>query len=306
MRRACRRYSWFSLCYSSPTKNTTDSRPPAIMTAQNSVCNGMQHSSSSDSSCLCDLERVALHNAQVSTSSSASTDALRAAFNLPLMHSPHKASLPLHIQQLHAAQIYATPPSTPPISELYEITNPHFVASQQHRHNIYTCRSSSSNNSNPYYLPSHQENLYVETRCCPPQLLQQPSGGQASLLHFNHGTLVVPDSTTSNNELINASNSGQASHSQEIVPKLVNHTNPNTTVSLEEDESNYLRPKFHFSSPSGSGGGSGGPVCAATSNGGQHLAQQLCSTTIKPMLPPPRVNTHHPGAHQGIFTDLHL
>ena len=64
-----------------------------------------------------------------SSNSSFNADALNAAFSLPAVMANHSESdyhnsIPFQVQQMNAAQLYATPPSTPSLSELYDTAGP--------------------------------------------------------------------------------------------------------------------------------------------------------------------------------------
>ncbi|KAB7506979.1 Adhesion G protein-coupled receptor L3, partial [Armadillidium nasatum] len=266
--RLCRRYTWLRAClcysrsHSTPTASTkTDAHNSQLAHSQasNSVgtfCTTVhQHN---DASCLCvDLERISLnHNTQVSSSSSSSecpssshslaTEGLsKSHINLPVLHHPephrdYQNALPLHIQQLHAAQIYATPPSTPPLSELYDIANPHIHLSP-HKHFLH-CKKGSHQVPQ---IPNHQENIYVETRYCAQAINVCPHAQPHSneLISLNPPFVqIARNQVTPNVEL----KSAVALHK---FPTIIEQRD-RPTISLEEDESNYLRPKYHYPSSS--------------------------------------------------------
>lgn len=270
----CRRHTWLRAClcysrsHSTPTTSTkTDARQlaPSLgnhSQASNSVgtfCNAAQHT---DSSCLCgDLERVSLHhhNTQISSSSSSdcpssSSEGIRASFNLPVLHHPepsrdYQNALPLHIQQLHAAQIYATPPSTPPLSELYDINSPHVCISPNNKH-IFQYKRASSQTS-PTTFPVQQENLYIETHCCSQNIatcshIQPHQQHTTDVISLNAPFVQVAHKSIVQNSDLKPIFSVHNYHN--ITTTSVHNTKP--MVSLEEDESNYLRPKYHFASSS--------------------------------------------------------
>ncbi|XP_068218282.1 latrophilin Cirl-like isoform X9 [Palaemon carinicauda] len=165
--------------------------------------------------------------------------ALNAAFNLPSLPNAastsestsssstyppdYQNSLPFHIQQMNAAQIYSSPPPTPNLSQLYEMADPVLAADHQQQQQLHHYIQP---RSNPLPLSPHQgaHHQTISTLSISPTMLQ---AALSSLQHSkNPKSLATLDH-----------------HHYHNLLQL-----PLSAVHLTHDDSNYLQPKSHITS----------------------------------------------------------